>query len=84
MEVVEVKNEFYGERVTVAGLLGGEDILRALGTGREGEVILLPAEALNADDLFIDSLPLSDFRSRMAPSEVVAGYDLIDTLRALA
>lgn len=84
MEVVEVKNEFYGEMVTVAGLLGGEDILRALGTGREGEVILLPAEALNADDLFIDSLPLSVFRSRMAPSEVVAGYDLIDTLRALA
>lgn len=84
MEVVEVTNEFYGEMVTVAGLLGGEDILRSLGAGREGEMILLPAEALNADDLFIDSLPLSEFRSRMAPAEVVAGYDLIDSLRELA
>ncbi|MEX2527399.1 MAG: DUF512 domain-containing protein [Gemmatimonadota bacterium] len=84
MEVVEVTNEFYGEMVTVAGLLGGEDILRSLGEGRHGEVILLPAEALNADDLFIDSLPLSDFRGRMAPSEVVTGYELIDTLRSLA
>ncbi len=76
-------NDFYGESVTVAGLLGGQDIVRAVGDTRQGELVLLPAEALNADDLFIDSVPLSEVRETLAPAEVVTGYDLLECLGTL-
>jgi putative radical SAM enzyme (TIGR03279 family) len=83
VEVVQVTNEFFGETVSVAGLLGGEDIARALGDSREGDTILLPAETLNADRLFIDSVPFESFEEGLAPAEIVAGYDLEECFAAL-
>ncbi len=83
VQVVGVVNEFYGESVTVAGLLGGRDIQRAVGDTHEDEIILLPAEALNADDLFIDSLPIEELRAALAPAEVVTGYELLECLGTL-
>jgi len=44
-EVVAVPNQLFGETVTVAGLLGGADILSALGDRDLGDVVVLP-EAL--------------------------------------
>ena len=87
VEVLAVTNRLFGETVTVAGLLPGEDIAAALdasGPARPGDVVLVPADALNGDDLFIDSLPLSDFRARVAPAEVHAGHELTATLRRVA
>lgn len=82
VEVVEARNAYFGESVTIAGLLGGADVLAALGDGREGDVILLPAEAINADDVFIDSMPLSELGSRLGPAEVRTGYEITEALRA--
>ncbi|MDH5589085.1 MAG: DUF512 domain-containing protein [Gemmatimonadota bacterium] len=84
VEVVNVPNRFFGETVSVAGLLGGEDIAAALGAAREGDVVLLPGEALNADEVFIDSLPLSTFRARMAPATVLAGHEITRTLQEVS
>jgi NifB/MoaA-like Fe-S oxidoreductase len=43
IEVVPVVNQLFGETVTVSGLLGGEDVLRALAErGALGEVVFLP------------------------------------------
>jgi len=81
VEVVQVRNEYFGESVTIAGLLGGRDIRSALGESREGDLIILPAEALNADDAFIDSMPLAEFQSGLAPAEIRSGYEITSTLR---
>jgi len=86
VEVLPVRNEFFGELVTVAGLLSGGDLLRAVqeaGGAREGDIILFPGEALNADDLFIDSLPLAELVQSLAPARVVPGFDIPDALRSL-
>jgi putative radical SAM enzyme (TIGR03279 family) len=83
VEVVEVVNEYFGETVTVAGLLGGRDILRALDRGHAGDLILLPAEALNADDRFIDDLPRAELVRRLGRAEVRSGYELTETLVSL-
>ncbi|KPJ83457.1 MAG: hypothetical protein AMS19_04460 [Gemmatimonas sp. SG8_23] len=80
IDVVEVANEYFGPSVTIAGLLAGDDILRTLGEGREGDLIVLPAEALNADELFIDNLPLSELRARLAPAEVRTAYEIPEAL----
>ena len=82
VEVVEVVNGYFGETVTIAGLLGGHDILRALAEGREGDVILVPAEALNADGRFIDDLSRVEFATRLGPADVRSGYEITEALRA--
>ena len=83
VEVVEVENHFFGETVSVAGLLAGRDVADALGTGSEGDLVLVPAEALNADRLFIDSLPLDELTARVAPARVIPGYEVTAALRSL-
>ena len=83
VEVVEVENRFFGETVTVAGLLAGSDLAAALGAGHEGDLVLVPAEALNSDQLFIDSLPLDELARSLAPARVVAGYEVTAALRSL-
>ena len=83
VEVVEVANRFFGETVSVAGLLAGRDMADAIGTGSEGDLVLVPAEALNGDQLFIDSLPLDELAARMAPARVIPGYEVTAALRSL-
>jgi putative radical SAM enzyme (TIGR03279 family) len=90
VEVVPVQNRFFGPSVTIAGLLGGQDILEDLeqrvgakGGARPGDLVMIPAEALNDDELFIDSLPLADFEAALAPARVVGGYEIVEALRAL-
>ena len=83
IEVVTVVNDFYGESVTVAGLLAGRDIQASLGDTHVDELLLLPAEAVNADGLFIDSMPLSDLTAALAPATVATGYEITDCLKSL-
>jgi NifB/MoaA-like Fe-S oxidoreductase len=51
--------------VTVAGLLSGRDILQALDEVDIGDVVVLPPEVLNANQLFLDDLSLSEFRKKI-------------------
>jgi NifB/MoaA-like Fe-S oxidoreductase len=83
VEVVTVVNDFYGESVTIAGLLAGCDIQATLGDTAADELLLLPAEAVNADGLFIDSMPLSDLTAALAPATVATGYEITDCLKGL-
>jgi len=86
--VDHIRNDFYGEIVTTAGLLAGRDILAQIGPEasdpvRPGDIVLVPGESLNADDLFIDSLPLDELRAQLAPAVVRAGMEITATLRSL-
>jgi len=82
VEVVQVRNEYFGESVTIAGLLGGRDILAALGESHEGDTVVLPAEALNADGVFIDDMSLTDFSTALGSVDVRTGYEITEALRA--
>src|SRR5438876_12155838 len=52
-ELVPIRNEFYGESVTVAGLLVGEDILRQLQSRPRFDRVLLPS-VCTRDGYFLD------------------------------
>ena len=78
-----VVNRFFGETVTIAGLMAGQDLLDAASDPRPEDVILCPAEALNGDGLFIDSVPFAEVARRLAPARVVAAKSLTRALHGL-
>ncbi|MCL2754415.1 MAG: DUF512 domain-containing protein [Oscillospiraceae bacterium] len=61
VNVAAIRNDFFGESITVSGLLTGGDIIAQL---REfpalGEVVLIASTTLNTDGLFLDDLTVAD------------------------
>ena len=77
-----VPNHFWGESVTVSGLLTGQDMLTFARSQRDAfDVAVLPPNCLNSDDLFLDNLPLEQFRRVLDKPVLVGQYDLAATLR---
>ncbi|MBX6363054.1 MAG: DUF512 domain-containing protein [Gemmatimonadetes bacterium] len=79
-EVLAVTNRMFGETVTTAGLLPGRDILAAVLRGGPYDRVLIPAEALNDDHVFVDDLRLEELEARLEGSIVMPGYELTATL----
>ena len=73
-----VKNEFFGGKVNVTGLLTGGDILNNV----QEERIILPAVVLNNDNLFLDDMPLAQFKERY-PGKVEIAKGAKDLLHLL-
>lgn len=80
VEVVAVRNRYFGASVTIAGLLAGSDVLNTVREGRRGDLVLLPGEALNGDRVFIDGITLAEVEARLAPAVVRPGHDLVEAL----
>jgi len=80
VEVVAVRNRYFGPSVTIAGLLAGADILDAVGDSARGDLVLLPGEALSGDGVFIDGVTLSAVEDRLAPAVVRPGHELVEAL----
>lgn len=64
-DICVVKNHFYGDSVTVSGLLTGRDIITACKKKDITGEILLPANCLNSDVLFIDGLTVKDISNQL-------------------
>lgn len=62
VRVCEVVNDFLGETVTVAGLMAGTDVIRALADVEPDEMVLIPSVALN-ENRFLDDATMDDLRS---------------------
>ena len=79
-EMIAAENSLFGPSITVAGLLVGADVTRAL-TGRHDlDLALIPAESINEDGLFLDDVRFLDVREAL-PMPVYASYDFIDVLQ---
>ncbi len=61
VSVISIKNEFFGETITVSGLITGQDIVKQLKGKVEGKRILLPQNMLRADEnIFLDDMKLDE------------------------
>lgn len=65
-DVYAIRNDFYGENVTVSGLLTGGDIIAQLKGKPLGEVLLIPRNALRHEgDRFLDDVTLEDMEKAL-------------------
>ncbi|GLI54317.1 DUF512 domain-containing protein [Thermodesulfovibrio yellowstonii] len=62
IDVYPIKNNLFGETVSVTGLLNGEDIIKGLASYIEpGDLVLVPDVTMkDSEDMFIDNLKMSD------------------------
>ena len=85
LHFVTVPNIFFGPTVTVAGLLTGSDVLRALKNKRLGELLLLPRTMFKEDEeVFLDGTTPKDVEHKLGvPVRAVERFsDVISALRA--
>ena len=64
IELITVLNRLFGDRVGVSGLIGGADIIEAVGDARYS-CIVLPPNALNHDGLLIDDMKPKELESTL-------------------
>ncbi|MGV8145105.1 MAG: DUF512 domain-containing protein [Alkaliphilus sp.] len=76
INVVCVKNEFFGGHVSVSGLITGIDISRAIENLEVGEKIVIPNNMLKADeDVFLDDIKVSDLETLKDKPVVISEVD---------
>ena len=79
IEVIRAENSLFGSGVTTAGLLVGADMRRALAGRTDLDLVLIPAESINDDGLFLDDDTFEALRGTL-PMPVRASYDFVDVL----
>ncbi len=84
IRVYEIRNDFFGEMITVAGLLTGQDIREQLSGKELGERLLLPQCVLRSgEDVFLDDVHLHELeKSLQVPIDIVksSGWDFIEAV----
>lgn len=82
LTLLPVVNRFWGDFVTVSGLLTGDDILREV-RERVGQydTFVLPPNCLNGDGLFLDDMSLERFESELGKPVITGSYNLAETIR---
>lgn len=84
VEVAAVENNFFGDSVTVAGLVTACDIIAALGERAKGKEVIIPRSMLRQfEDDFLDGVSVSELE-KMLGADVkvceVSGYSFFDAL----
>lgn len=83
-EIYPIINYFFGERITVSGLVTGTDITEQLKGKELPSRLLIPSSMLRAEqDLFLDSMSLEDVSKELERPLVVSmndGADLLDKI----
>ena len=87
VHVYAISNDFFGEMITVSGLITGQDICKQLKEQPLGEVLYLPENILRSgEDVFLDDLTIEDVQNTLqVPIDIVKsnGYELISCMIGL-
>ena len=74
INVRPIENHFFGENITVAGLLTGQDVIEQLQGETLGKKLVLPAAMFNHDGLTLDGMTTGEIsRALDIPVRVPGG-----------
>lgn len=86
VQVIPIRNDFFGERITVAGLLTGRDIIAQLRGKNLGDMLLLPCNMFRSgEEVFLDDVTLSELKKALQARAYIvksSGHDLVKALLA--
>ena len=84
IQVISITNQFFGEQITVSGLLTGQDLAGQLKNRDLGSRLLLPCSLLRSgEEVFLDDITLSQLKNALQVEiDIVksSGQDLVSCL----
>lgn len=84
VHLYKVRNDFFGEKITVSGLITGQDLMKQLKEKPLGSCLLLPCNMLrDGEEVFLDDVTLSELKETLQVDvDVVksSGQDLLDAI----
>lgn len=84
INVFPIKNDFFGEHITVSGLLTGQDIIKQLSGMDLGRKLLLPENVLRSgEQVFLDDVTVEEVEKALqVPIDIVksSGQGLIESI----
>ena len=84
INVVKVINHFFGESITVSGLLTGRDIYDAVASLALGDELFVPSNALRYPEMdFLCGMKLSELSEKLGVKVSVTGEDGFQFLEAV-
>lgn len=83
-KVYKIRNDFFGETITVTGLITGQDLIAQLKEKELGETLLLSSSMIKKDsDLFLDDYTISDVENALNTKIKIIendGFSLFDAV----
>lgn len=84
IHIYPIRNDFFGESITVTGLLTGRDIIRQLKGKELGERLLLSINMFRSnEEVLLDDLTRDDIEKALGVKTVIvgsSGYDLVNAV----
>ena len=66
INIIPITNKFFGENITITGLITGQDIIEQLSGIELGEELIIPKVMLKSDeDVFLDDSTLCDVEEKL-------------------
>ncbi|MBQ2264986.1 MAG: DUF512 domain-containing protein, partial [Oscillospiraceae bacterium] len=82
--VIPIRNDFFGERITVTGLITGQDLIAQLKGKDLGDELLLSSSMIRRDsDVFLDDVTIGEVEAALQTKiRLIAndGYELLDAI----
>lgn len=83
-EVIAIKNNFFGEKITVSGLITGQDLIEQLSGRKLGDRLLIPCNMLRSgEDVFLDDITITELSEKLGKEIIVVdpgGADLVSAV----
>ena len=84
VDVYAINNDFFGNKITVSGLVTATDIIKQLKGKDLGEKLLIPSNMLRSEgDMFLDSITLEELSNELGVEVVKTptdGYSFVENL----
>ena len=82
--VFAIENHFFGEQITVAGLVTGKDIIEQLKGKELGNELMIPSNMLRFErDLFLDNTSVEDLEKALGVKVKIIepdGYSFVEAI----
>lgn len=83
--VYDIRNDFFGEKITVSGLITGQDLIAQLKDRPLGERLLIPCNMLRAgENVFLDDITVEEAEEKLGVKITVVNEDGASFVHAVA
>ncbi|MGN0368880.1 MAG: DUF512 domain-containing protein, partial [Wujia sp.] len=84
LQVFPIRNDFFGEKITVTGLLTGQDIVKQLEGKDLGEALILPSQILKADEpVFLDDMTVAQLQNALHLPVIIVQSSAVELLKKI-